>query len=370
MPRTILVVAREAGVRHLLSSVLTDDGYYVITEVNSEVALTIVEHEQLDLIVADVPTPTVDRRDFFQTLATLRCPVPVVVMATANAALIARLTSAAGNLEQPFTVFQARATIRAAIMTGNGAALPAINAPKPENALRAFVYTNQRFLAEMIKMTLDHGVFVARASDDVDEAMEIIRDWPPQLIVIDLDTDNGVMLHRIALARGINARLPPLLGVSRSRDLQTTLAAFENGVDDILTVPISPQELLVRVLALMRRTYGQTIPLKPILLHGALTIDIVKHLVTVGRASVDLTSTEESMLYLLAANAGEVISNQEILATIWGTKNLSEKRILERTIASLRKKLQSGGATLKFIDSFPKVGHRFLPVDEQSIGLS
>src|SRR5207249_3923033 len=102
----------------------------------------------------------------------------------------------------------------------------------------------------------------------------IVRDWRPQLIVADLDSEGGELLHQIGLDRAAGALPIPSLAVTRNRDPQTMLAAFEQGVDDVLTVPISPEELLARVQALTRRTYGSTFPLKPTHRLGALEIDI------------------------------------------------------------------------------------------------
>jgi len=141
-------------------------------------------------------------------------------------------------------------------------------------------------------------------------------------------------------------------------------------MDDVLTVPISPEELLARVLAITRRTYGQTFPLKPILVLGQLEIDIVNHRVRVGSSEVHLTETEQSLLYLLAANAGEVVTSEEILTAVWGADYTSEDDVVERLIVSLRLKLQNGWPEPRFIVTFPGVGYRFLPVVEQLVSVS
>ena len=369
MTLTILVVAQLAGIRHLLSTVLEDVGFHVILAANSEAALEVIEHQPLNLIVTDVQTPTVDGSDFFRALAEQDCHVPVVVMASSFAAEIAQKVGAVGYLDKPFTVFQARATITAALQ-GTGAAAPTIVKTEQERALRVFVYTHQRFLAEMIKLTLNHGVYVTRAGHDVTEAAAIIRDWHPQVIVVDLDSEGDGLLHQIGLDR-IEGSMPiPIIAVTRNRDLQTILAAFEQGVDDILSVPVSPEELLARVHAIMRRTYGQTYPLKPLLLHDELEIDIVNHRVRVGSSDVSLTNTEQSLLYLLAANAGEVVTGEEILTAIWGVDSEAENHLVEHLVVSLRGKLQNGWTEPRFIATYPGVGYRFLPVAEQLVGAS
>jgi len=369
MPVSILVIAKEAGIRHLLTAVLEDIGYHVMTAGNSDSALEIIDHHTLHLIVTDIQEPKVDRRDFFRMLIEFGPPVPVVIMASSNAAEIAQKVGAVGYLDKPFTVFQARATITAAIQ-GTGAEVSAIVPTEQERALRVFVFTGQRFLAEMIKLTLNHGVFVTRADPDVTEAAAIIRDWRPHLVVVDQDSAGSQLLDEMGIDRAAGASPIPIISVTRNRSLGAMLLAFERGVDDVLSVPISPEELLARVLAITRRTYGQTFPLNPILRLGELEVDIVNHRLRVGSSLVSLTDTEHSLLYLLAANAGEVVTTGEILATVWGEEYKQQSDLLDRAIAILRGKLENGQTAPRYIATLPGVGYRFLQDAEQLVAMS
>ena len=369
MPVAILVVAKEPGIRHLLFAVLEDLGYHVLTAGNSDAALEIIDHHTLHLIVTDIQDAKVDRRDFFRMLVELGPPVPLVVMASSNAAGIAQSMGAVDHLDMPFTVFQARATITAAIQ-GTGAEDQAIVPTEQERALRVFVYTRQRFLAEMIKLTLDHGVFVTRAEPDVTEAAMIIRDWRPHLVLVDEDSAGSRLLDEMGLDRAAGALPIPIIAVTRNRSLGARLLAFEHGVDDVLSVPISPEELLARVLAITRRTYGHTFPLNPILRLGELEVDIVNHRLRVGSTVVSLTDTEHSLLYLLAANAGEVVTTEEILTTVWGEDYKEQKDLVDRAITTLRGKLQNSRTEHPFIRTYPGVGYRFLATVEPLVGAS
>ncbi|HLZ10054.1 MAG TPA: winged helix-turn-helix domain-containing protein, partial [Chloroflexota bacterium] len=332
-------------------------------------AVDIIDHQALDLIVADSQAPTVDGWDFFRTLVDHGCSVAVVVMASSNAAEVAQKVGAAGYLDKPFTVFQARATTTAALQRHDTNSSSIVQTEQ-DQALRVLVFTSQRFLAQMIKLTLDHGVYVTRAGNDVVEAAAIIRDWRPQLVVADLDSDGGDLLNQIGLDRAAGSMPLPMVAVTRSRELRTKLSAFEQGVDDVLIVPIAPEELLARVVAIMRRTFGQTFPLKPILLHEDLEIDIVNHRVRVGSSEVRLTDTEQSLLYLLAANAGEVVTAEEIRTAVWGVDESAEHKVVESLVVSLRDKLQNGWKEPRFIATYPGVGYRFKPVGEQLAGMS
>ncbi len=91
---------------------------------------------------------------------------------------------------------------------------------------------------------------------------------------------------------GSSVRPHPLLALTRRGDLQTKLAAFDAGIDDILTVPFSPEELVTRLLAILRRTYGQAVVFTPVLRIGDLEIDILHRRVMAGGAELHLTSVE------------------------------------------------------------------------------
>ena len=139
------------------------------------------------------------------------------------------------------------------------------------------------------------------------------------------------------------------------------LAAFAQGVDDILTVPFAPEELLARTLVLTRRTYGAQQPLVPVLRLGELEIDILNRLVRAGDSVLHLTGLEQSLLYLLAANAGQVLSRDAILDALWGMDYVAESNVVDRHVRALRVKLQNDWRHPRFIATVPGRGYRFLP---------
>ena len=129
-----------------------------------------------------------------------------------------------------------------------------------------------------------------------------------------------------------------------------------------MTIPFSPEELLARVLALTRRTYGQPITFNPILKVGEIEIDIVQRQVRAGTSELHLTGLEQSLLYLLVAHAGQVVTRDEILDTLWGVDYVSESNVVDRHIRNLRAKLQNDWRKPRFIATVPGKGYRSLPV--------
>ena len=154
----------------------------------------------------------------------------------------------------------------------------------------------------------------------------------------------------------------PVVALTRRGDLRATLAAFDEGVDDLLSVPFSPEELVARVLAVLRRTALAGAALRPVLRVGELEIDILNRRVRAGTSELHLTSLEQSLLYLLAANAGRLLTRDEILDHLWGVDYAAESNVVDRHVRNLRAKLQNDWHKPRYIATVPGKGYRFLPV--------
>ena len=153
----------------------------------------------------------------------------------------------------------------------------------------------------------------------------------------------------------------PVIGLTRRGDLKTKLTAFETGVDDILSIPFAPEELLARVIALVRRSYSEPVTFTPVIKLGELEIDILNRTVRAGPTKLNLTSLEQSLLYLLAANAGRVVTREEILDSLWGVDYVAESNVVDRHIRNLRALLKDDWRQPRFIATMPGRGYQFLP---------
>ena len=231
----------------------------------------------------------------------------------------------------------------------------------PADPARVLVLVEQPLIAEVIALTLNHGVYVTREARDAREAMTMLDEWHPHLAVVDMDIGGDQLVPRMAHAGGDGGTRIPVLALTRRGDLKTKLAAFEQGVDDIMTVPFSPEELLARVLVITRRTLGRAIPLNPVLKLGEIEIDILHRQVRAGTSELHLTGLEQSLLYLLAANAGRVVTRDEILDTLWGVDYAAESNVVDRHVRNLRAKLQNDWRKPRFIVTVPGKGYRFIP---------
>jgi len=229
-------------------------------------------------------------------------------------------------------------------------------------ARRALVLHDRPLIVDLITLTLNHGGFVVRAASTLEGAKAILADWRPHLTVIDMDHDDSTTLLRLLGASNtLRKSLTPVLGLTRRGDLRTKLRAFDLGVDDILTIPFSPEELLARAIVITRRATGTDLPLIPVIRLGEMEIDIVNRVVRAGDSVIHLSGIEQSLLYLLASRSGLVVTKEEILDAIWGTDFVAESNIVDRHIRSLRIKLQNDYRHPRFIATVPGKGYRFVP---------
>jgi DNA-binding response OmpR family regulator len=218
-------------------------------------------------------------------------------------------------------------------------------------------------VVDLITLTLNHGVFAVRAASNLAEAEQILVEWRPHMSVIDMDHDDSTaLLQRLGASSGLTQSTTPVLGLTRRGDLKTKLQAFDLGVDDILTMPFSPEELLARSVVITRRAWGAHRPIIPTIKIGEIHIDILNRQVRAGDSVVHLTGIEQSMLYLLASRGGRIVTREEILDAVWGTDFVAESNIVDRHIRSLRIKLQNDYRHPRFIATVPGEGYRFVPI--------
>jgi DNA-binding response OmpR family regulator len=225
---------------------------------------------------------------------------------------------------------------------------------------RVLLVLDQPLLVEAVQVALSRRAFVTSIAWDGAAAADASSRTQPHLAVVDLDIAQGAVLDQLK-ALAPSADRIPVVALTRQGDLRAKLAAFERGVDDILTIPFSPEELVARVLAVMRRSYRAAIPFMPAIRRGELEVDILNRRVRVGATEMHLTVMEESLLYLLAANAGRPLSREEILDALWGVDYLAGSNVVDRHIRSLRAKLRDGWRRPRYIATVRGEGYRFLP---------
>lgn len=122
-----------------------------------------------------------------------------------------------------------------------------------------------------------------------------------------------------------------------------------------------PDDLIARTHAVLRRTHRDSGRLIPRLRVGNIEVDVLRKVVAAQGLVLHLTSLEQALLYLFAANAGIVLTREQILDGIWGTDFVSEGKFVDRYVRALRTKLQDDWHTPRYIETVRGVGYRFAP---------
>ena len=225
---------------------------------------------------------------------------------------------------------------------------------------RVLAVLDRPVLVELIALTLNHGLCAVRTALTAPEVAAIVSEWEPHLLILDMAIDSGAVMQ-VVRRRAVPGAPVLVMGLLGNIDLQSKLAAFDAGVDDTLHVPFAPEELLARVIALMRRSRTAEISFTPVITVGALTIDILKRNVHVGDTELRLGPLELGLLYLLAANPGRVLTRLEILDTLWGADHGMKSKVVDQQIRQLRARLLTSHQPWNFIVTVPRRGYRFLP---------
>jgi DNA-binding response OmpR family regulator len=105
-----------------------------------------------------------------------------------------------------------------------------------------------------------------------------------------------------------------------------------------------------------------------VLRRGALEIDLLHRRVRVEGVTLHLTALEQSLLYLLAANAGRLLTREEIVDHLWGVDFVAESNVVDRHVRNLRTKLRDDWRRPRYIATVPGRGYRFLPTDPADAG--
>lgn len=187
---------------------------------------------------------------------------------------------------------------------------------------------------------------------------EAIRTFRPDLIVLDLMLPE---MDGIQVCRKLRSQnnLVPIVMLTAMQDLNDKIAGLDNGADDYMTKPFSPQELISRVQAILRRV--QTLPSdgdQPTVEIGKISIHPAQREVIVNDRPIDLTPKEFELLLFLCKHRGKVLSRQQLLHGVWDYHFLGDTRIVDVHISHLRDKIESNARTPEYIVTIRNVGYK------------
>jgi two-component system KDP operon response regulator KdpE len=189
------------------------------------------------------------------------------------------------------------------------------------------------------------------------EALRVVADRPPDLIVLDLglpDIEGTEVCRRVR-----EAVKTPIIVLSARGAEADKVNALDLGADDYVTKPFGPEELVARIRVALRRVLTDEAGESGLLRAGDLTIDYDRRRVLRGRDEIRLTPKEMDLLTLLVRNRDRVLTHRAILKAIWGANAVEQPEHLWTLVAQLRRKIEPDASNPRYLVSEPWVGYRF-----------
>lgn len=207
---------------------------------------------------------------------------------------------------------------------------------------RILLIEDEDSIRHLISYDLKNAGFDVTGCPDGASAREKGLNESFDIMIIDwmLPEISGIELVRLFRGKGIDSVMMMLTAKDEEEDI---LEAFEAGVDDYITKPFSPRELLARIQAHVKRIVKTS---RRVLEMGGLTMDLGSREVSVNGRPVSLTKKEFELLEYLLRNPQIVLSRDNILNEIWDFDYDGDTRIVDVHIFKLRNKLQGSGVKI------------------------
>lgn len=220
------------------------------------------------------------------------------------------------------------------------------------------VVDDETQITRVLRTSLSSHGYDIRVANDGETALEIMKDWSPDLVITDLSMPN---MDGLELCRRLRVRSSiPIIVLSVRGEERTKVKALDAGADDYVTKPFGMEELLARVRASLRRAPVDASEQAPIEV-GDFKIDPGSRSVVVKNKPVHLTPKEFELLVFMARHPGKVMTHRALLAAVWGGDSTEQVEYLRVFVAQLRKKLEVSANSPRYIVTDPWVGYRFEP---------
>ena len=205
---------------------------------------------------------------------------------------------------------------------------------------RVLVVDDEPYIADLLSTGLRFVGFDVRTAGGGLEALTAVRDWKPDLLVLDVmmpDVDGFEVTRRMRA----DGRETPVLFLTARDSVEDKVAGLTIGGDDYVTKPFSLEEIVARVRVLLRRRASVLPEDDALLRYEDLVMDEDAHEVHRGGTQIELTPTEFSLLRYLLLNSGRVVSKSQILDHVWHYDFGGDGAVVESYISYLRRKVDA-----------------------------
>jgi two-component system alkaline phosphatase synthesis response regulator PhoP len=229
-------------------------------------------------------------------------------------------------------------------------------------AKRILVVDDDAKTVELVKLYLNRdGYRVLTAYDGV-EALRLVREGHPDLIVLDLMLP-GIDGLAVCQTLRVESDVPIIMLTAKTTD-QDKLKGLDLGADDYVTKPFSPRELAARVRAVLRRLPGERGPKE--IKHGELTVNFSKYEASLAGRLLNLSTTEFKLLGVLVREPGRVFSRAELIEKAIGYDFEGFDRTIDVHILNLRRKLEPDPRHHRYIKTVYGAGYKLSEVGSET----
>ncbi|MBT3610210.1 phosphate regulon transcriptional regulator PhoB [bacterium] len=226
-------------------------------------------------------------------------------------------------------------------------------------ATSILIVEDEQDIRELLEFTFLRDGYDVIAAETAEIALQKIDIKLPDMIVVDwmLPGMDGIDLAKRLRRDELTADLPIVMLTARGEEADK-LKSFAGGIDDYITKPFSPRELLARVKALLRRSGG---PKNNLIEASGICLDLNSYRITINGNEIQISPTEYKLLEVLMRNPDRAFERSQLLDRVWGRQVYVEERTVDVHMLRLRKILKPHGldATLQTVRG---IGYRFTSV--------
>lgn len=223
------------------------------------------------------------------------------------------------------------------------------------------VVEDETSIAEVVSLYLKRAGYSAQIAPDGRQAMNLFERRKPDLVILDLMLPE---VDGLSLTRWMRERSNvPIIMLTARREEIDRITGLEMGADDYVVKPFSPQELVSRVRAVMRRVGREQTDLEPerSLSFGDLNINPNSRVVTLKNTAIELTVKEFDMLHLLARHPKQVFTREQLLERVWGGAQYIDPGTVTVHVRRLREKIEVDPSKPAHLLTVWGVGYKFEP---------
>jgi len=218
---------------------------------------------------------------------------------------------------------------------------------------KILVVDDDASLAEMLTIVLRNEGFEPRICPTGDRAMTVVREFKPDLVLLDLmlpGKDGVDVCREIRGESGV-----PIIMLTAKTDTIDVVVGLESGADDYVVKPFKPKELVARLRARLR-TYEESAP--EAIEIGDLVIDVAGHTVKRADDNLSLTPLEFDLLVCLARKPWQVFTREVLLEQVWGYRHAADTRLVNVHVQRLRSKVELDAENPQIVLTVRGVGYR------------